>query len=889
MLYDLMVNRLTNPIGIDDDVCFSWKMKSELASIKQSVYEIKVWRGENIIWNSGMVFDENSIGIYYDGIPLESGVKYDWSVTVWDNYDNVHTSEKKAYFVTGIYDDTIWNESFWIKEASLEFTSLPVFNYSFNCSEKPISAVLFSTALGNYDIYINNIRVGNKQEDGEIIYDELKPGFTEPKMHAHYQTYDVSYCFDEVGNYNITVFTGRGWWLGRIVGNHETHVMNPNRQGKQIAFRGIVRLDFANGKTVWIKTNKNWKTSDLSPIIDSDIYDGEIIDFTRENNYSCTAKWENVEISNEFNGCINSSCGHNVFVRKDLIRTGKPFLKNTYYRFPIKLKPDHSISVDMGQNIVGWEELIVSSKKDAEITIRHSESLRSDGTLDLSCNRDGLARSIYKIGQGENLILKPLLTYYGFRYLEIETTEEIEIASVKGIVISAITPEMECGTIKTNCDEINKLVENALWSQRGNFNTVPTDCPQRDERHAFTGDVQIYCTTANYFANVYTYIKKWLLEDVVNLQHTDGSYPSTAPQSRQIERYGMAGWSDGGIIIPYKLYLMGGDKEILKKHYPSLKRFMNYLEKNDGPGDHYGDWATPNEQDNTKLLKSFIADAYYCIDLYYFISICEILEKNEEVNRYKLLLSEKRQCFLEKYFNENGLKSEMVDSEGLIYQTACVFVLYFDLIDDKNLLDKVKTQLKNNLEHYGNQLRTGFLGTPLLLPALSKSDLNSYAYKLILQREQPSWLYSILQGATTIWEYWDGKCSQNHFAYGSVAEWLFAFLAGIKPDVKNPAFKHIVFEPQIEKNETISFVKAQYNTPYGYLSVEWEIVDNEFYYDITIPPNTTATVKLPNYNLETKYFISKNGVSFDMDFIYEQNKLVYELNSGKYNFSTTLI
>lgn len=875
MLFDLRVNDLFQPIGVDGKIIkLSWKISSRDYNVFQEKFNIIIYNGEKMIWESG-INKTNESFFLLDSEILESGKWYSWSVSVEDNYSKTHKS-KKSIFFTGDLNGRLLKKSKWI---CADFKTLPLFGKEFSVEDKLESAVMFSTALGNYEAYINGERIGNKI-DNRIIYDELKPGFTESKMHVHYHSFNIL-PFVRSGNNVISVITGDGWWLGRIAASHETHVMNPDRQGEKIAFKAVIRLKYESGKEKIIYTDENWKASIASPLKKSDIYDGETWDLINNPRWNTPNLddnlWETVNISNEFDGVITTACGHNVYVRDDLKRNG--VVKNRTY--PYSMGKYDGECVDFGQNLVGYEKLNITTFEPTTIMVYHAESLGVDGKLDFRCNRDAETKNTYIVDKCGEITISPLLTYHGFRYIYIISDKPILINKVEAEVISSIKKEDEIGYLNTNDSNINRLISNALWSQRGNFSTVPTDCPQRDERHAFTGDVQIYCTTAAYYTNCYEYLKKWLFEDVYLLQHTDGSFPSTAPQSRQVERYGMAGWSDGGIIIPYKLYKMYGDKRILEDAFPYLIKFMQYLEKNDGPGNHYGDWATPVKTDNTQTLKDFLADVYYCIDLKYFIDICKILSK--DYKKYEILLKARLLELKNKYVCECGFKPCLNDLEGQTSQTACAYVIYYDLITEENILNKIKEQFKESILHYDYCLHTGFLGTPILLKALTKAGFHEEAFKTLLQSKYPSWLYAVKNNATTIWEYWNGTNSQNHFAYGAVVEWLFEEISGITPEINSAGYKHFTIKPQFNMFNMLNGLKFNYNSSLGMIKSHMKIVENKIQYEFQVPPNSTATIVIPE-NFEKEYQL-KNKFGSIINGLIEKGSIKYEVGSGKYFYS----
>lgn len=906
----LRTDYMYTPIGIDNaNPCFSWHINSheincfEKYMVKVRLYDIM----SNLLWESDAI-KANKTQILYSGAPLETATYYLWDINIYDICDaNFFGQSSKTFFMTGMLYNELSN-SVWISHPE-KTENCPVFRKEFNIQEKKIkSAKIISSALGNYDFYVDGKRIGNFTPDGKELFDELKPGFTEPKMHVHYQSYDVTHLIDNNRTHVFSSIVSNGWWMGRVVGNHESHVMNPNREGNKNAFIMAAIIKYEDNTTEFVRTDKSWMVSDCSKIRHSDIYDGEVQDLRRPCDlklpmFDCNnltkedkSKWYFAEENNEFRGIINSSCGHNVYERKDLEFEGKPLNG----KFPLYLVENESIIIDFSQNFSGVESLLVEGPVGTKVEINHAEVLTENGCMDYTHNQNAKATSIFFLNGKGIEKLRPIMTYYGFQYISIKADKPIKIYDAKGIVLTAISKEMEKGSVQTNNSYINQLIKNVYWSQIDNFGSVPTDCPQRSERHAFTGDVQIYCKTACYFADVYQYITKWLLEDVTYLQHTNGSYPSTAPQSSIIERYGMAGWSDGGVIIPYHLYQMTGNIHVLKQHYPSMKRFIEWLIKNNGPGNHYGDWACSNEEYNNNFtLKDFIAKAYFCIVLDMYSEICLHLYNNEIIsslnnNTLKIedYLKESTLCrelyskncneFEEQFTDSDGLINSLNDCNGQRNQTACVYALYFDLVKNISIKEKIIKQLKDNLIFYNYTVQTGFLGTPYLLKTLSKCGMSEVAYNVLNGKNYPSWLFSVTQGANTIWEFWDGRASRNHFAYGSVASWLYENAAGIKSMVYKDGLTHLILQPETIITDVINELNARCEIRNGNVCVNWKIQNKTLYCKVQIPSLTQAQLILP-YSSGQKWVSDKK-----VDLVQNSNKLEFKLNPGTYKFEISI-
>ncbi len=776
------------------------------------------------------------------------------------------------------------------------------------------SARLYTAGLGVYDVFIDGERVGTKKPDGTIIYDELKPGYTHHSKRTFYHTYDVTQMLSHGKTSTLSSYVTSGWWSGEAGGSY----------GKKEAFRAQLLLIYEDGTREIIGTDETWKTSIQGPVIYGNIYNGETYDARTDVSFRKTgyddSKWSFAEINKEFNGRICAQIGPSVKVRRDLELSfvsavvydgvtgesegqyGKINITGKYTRgMSFTLKAGEKAVFDLGQNFAGWDEISAEGEKGTVITIRHGEMLNDNNGL-RSRGNDGPEGSLYTenlrsakatgryIMAGRGIeSYHGSTTFYGFRYAEVSATKDIVIHGMKGIVVTSVGENT--GSIKTSNEKVNQLISNIFWGQYSNYLSVPTDCPQRDERKGWTADTQVFSTAASYNGDSKGFLRKFMY-DMNDSQGDNGAYPDTAPYNGYGST-GQLGWGDAGIIVPYNLYKIYGDKTVIEENYENMKIFMDVFMASTnkmGGGHAYGDWLAYESNDDG--IKDLFGIAYYAWDAHMMSEMAEVIERPEDAAKY-MRIYEDEKLFFQKMF---------VDHDGNLKrkeQTACLMALHFDLLPDENSRETVKKELLGNIERNGNKLQTGFLGTSIIMQTLSDIGATGTAYKLLLQNGNPSWLYSVEQGATTVWERWNSYTiedgfgpvsmnSFNHYAYGAVAEWMYGYMAGIMYDFKNPGFKHIILQPS--PDVSIQRVDCSFDSAYGMIVSNWRYEKEKFIYEASIPANTETTLYIP---LTEEQTILVNGkktedLSLDSDGLKymgtENRKAVFEGASGKFVF-----
>ncbi len=850
------------PINIDiKNPIFSWQLQGNQKEIFQTGYQIQCANcltfDDGLLWDSEKVLSDNSIFIEYNGKELTSMQKVYWRVKVWDKNTESEWSEV-SWFETGLYNKSDWTAK-WIS-GSLTGSKhsqvpAPFLRNEFNILKEIKQAKLYITACGVYEPYINGKKIG---------LDVFAPGWTDYTKRINYQVFDVTKNIN-AGNNTIGVILGDGWFCGHIAWGKRQHY------GLKPELLAQIFIEFTDGSSQTIITDETW-THQYGPIIESDFLMGESYDARLEfdgwNNINFNSNnWQNVSVGKNKNIAMSAIPYVPVSAMKEvnpisIKKISNSWLSNNRYLF------------DLGQNILGRTRLKIIGKKGQVITMRFAEILDEKGEPYFENLRSAKATDYYTLkGDKDGEIYEPHFTFHGFRYVVIEgLTEKPNVNMITGIVLHSnmqMTGNFECSN-----KLINQLQQNIQWGQRGNFLSVPTDCPQRDERLGWLGDAQVFARTAAFNMDVSNFFNKWQIDITDHEKDFTGCYPPVAPflQLHPIfKKDGQTGWSDAGIICPWTMYQSYGDKRILEKHYDSFKRYITQLEIDsvDLIREHpslewqgFGDWLN-QEQDKTP--KDLLGTAYFAYTTKILAKIAKVLNQPKDEAKYNKLANKITTVFNNQYVTKDG---NIIGQT----QTADVLALHFDLLSEKNANIAI-TKLVENIKTHDMKIATGFLGTPYIMHVLSKYNRDDIAGELLLQKKWPSWLYSVTQGATTIWERWNGWTddegfadkgmnSFNHYAYGAVGEWLYRHVAGVDFDENYPAYKRIIIKPHVVAG--LKNVNCSYQSVYGLISIKWEIKNNKFNIEIEIPPNTTAELRIPQI---------KNQI----------------IGSGKYKYNSILI
>ena len=630
--------------------------------------------------------------------------------------------------------------------------------------------------------------------------------------------YDVTAQL-RAGTNDIGATLGDGWYAGYLAWAHNHFVY-----GDQLSLLCQLEVEYTDGSREVIVSDEKWETA-LGPILVSDIYNGETYDARR-----VPTGWQPVVVFPAPKAKLVALHSQPVRKQEELPALTQP-------------EPTPGTHVfDLGQNMVGWARLQFRAPAGTAITIRYAEMLNTDGTMYTTNLRSAKCTDVY-ICRGGGEVFEPHFTFHGFRYVELTgLTEKPKLTDVTGIVLHSEIPTT--GTFECSDALVNRLQQNIVWGQKGNFLEVPTDCPQRDERLGWTGDAQVFIRTACFNRDVSAFFTKWGM-DLMDAQYPDGAVPDVIPDILKNGGAGRAAWADAGVICPWTIYLCYGDKEILRRQYDSMVRWIEWQHKKSEQLIlkvwTFGDWLAP-----VTTPTDLIATAYFAHTTNLVAKTASILGRKADAKKYAKLATQVKAMFNRRFVTPDGLI--VGDS-----QTSYLLALAFDLLPEKNrpaALDR----LIADIERRGWHLSTGFVGTPLLAPILTRFGRTDVAYKLLLQQTYPGWLFSILQGATTMWERWNsyskkdgfgdaGMNSFNHYAYGAIGEWLYNTVAGIELDPQRPGYKHIILRPQ--PGADLTWARGELQTRHGKVACGWKLDKRKLTVHATVPANTTATVILP--------------------------------------------
>ncbi|MBP5321838.1 MAG: family 78 glycoside hydrolase catalytic domain [Kiritimatiellae bacterium] len=754
---------------------------------------------------------------------------------------------------------------------SRETCDSSAFVKSFVNAKAVTKAVWRTTGLGVYEAYVNGTEVGGF----------LKPGFTHVEKRRIERVTDVTTMLNRAaGAKNVlAAIVTQGWWRDQITG----------RRGKESAFRGRLELTYADGTREVIGTDPSWLSAHAGRVRSAAIFDGEQYDARVDMGWLTSGEpgdgFAASRVNREFAGEIVDEPGADVKVRRDLTLSpveayvwkgttggepnkayGKVVVIRRYQPGePMKVAPGEELIIDFGQNAAAEPEMALTAAAGTKVTVKTAEVLNDGNGLN-SRGNDGPEGSLYRRnlrraasrieytcrGGGVETYM-PTFTFFGYRYVAVTADGDVTISSLKSVPVTSIAKEDEIGTIKTGNALVNKLISNVRWGMYSNYLSVPTDCPQRDERLGWTADTQVFTMAASYQADVRGFFRKWMA-DVCQTQHDNGAFTGVAP----IAQYGSEsigfGWSDAGIIVPYVIWTQFGDTEVIRDSWDSMKKYMAFVAKDRwlNVGHQWADWLSYESAGRAQPLNCrFIGGCYWLWDARMMVEMAEAIGKPDDAAAYRKMAGEALAYLRETFIRPDG----QLPQELRHMQTPALFALKLGLFKDEAAAKVAHEALMKNFADHGDCLQTGFLGTSILTDTLSEIGEDAMAYTLLLQRKNPSWLYSVDQGATTIWERWNsytkesgfgnaGMNSFNHYAYGAVLGWMYASMAGIKADSKAPGFKHFFLAPKPDRR--VGFVECTYRSASGLIASAWKYGDDgTCTWTYTIPKGTTATVRVP--------------------------------------------
>ena len=807
-------------------------------------------------------------------------------------------------------DDSAWDSSIWISAVNAPVIDKVIrgedqraadgasWFVSTVKNEKKVTCAKWMTAgLGVYDIWVN----------GNLIGDEvLKPGFTHYAKTKFSFTYDVTGAIDtKAGAENqFSAQLTPGWWADKIItpGSHQGMI------GRKCAFRAVLELTYADGSKKLYGTDlDNWKAGIAGPVKHAAIFDGEEYDANIAPGYAELEKLSKPEANTEFQGQIFPSTGAEVYQRFDIaLKPVKAYvwkdiegatddaygkvvvLKEFAAGEEMTVKPGETLVIDFGQNCAGVPSYVFKAAKGTVLTCEPSELLNDgngaksrgmDGP-EGSCHRTNLRfhkiglRNIYTFADGNDFVsYMPRYTFFGYRLVSITATDEVVIKSIETVPVTSIAENLVTGKISTGSDLINKLISNTVWGQMSNYLSVPTDCPQRDERLGWTADTQVFTETGTFFANTDRFFHKWM-RDMRDTQSPLGGFPGVAPMAQYgCEPRSMmrVGWADAGIIVPWTIWKQFDDVDIVNENWESMEKFIDHMAETKydhtaliAENDNYewADWLSyePLEScsgrgwKNGKLLPetiqywNYLNASYWAMDAGMMRDMAAAAGK--DVAKYEAMVAAAKDYIKTSFINPDGtFKNAILNT----MQTPALFALKNGVVEGA-AKEAVCARLRQNFIDHDGCLQTGFLGTSILMDVLTANGMSDVAYNLLFQRKNPSWLYSIDNGATTIWERWNsytiengmgpsGMNSFNHYAYGAVCAWIWKTCAGIAADPAVPGFKHIIMSPVPDKR--LGSLDAEYNSAAGLIKSSWKYEGDTWVWNFTVPEGATATVTLP--------------------------------------------
>lgn len=846
----------------------NWQVKSNLSAINQTHYRVEVASDSEFlvkVADSGWVESEDQIGVLSPAGQLESretqyfrvkirtsGGESDWSPTL--------TCE------AGLLKEEDWIAIAISDNGKFEDAS-PILRKEIEIAETPIKARLYVTSMGLNNFYVNGERVGDNL---------LNPGWTAYQKRLLVDTHDVTALLKE-GINTLGSELSDGWWRGKL-----GFLGGSQQYGQDLGLIAQLEVTYSNGKVETFATDSSWKCS-TAEIVFSSIYDGTTIDLNMQqpgwktNNFDASS-WRFVEEKT-------------LDLKTLRQRITSPVRKVKTLDMSIDKKEDRYL-LRGTQNISGWVKIVVQGTKGQTVTVRHAEVLEPGEILHTKALRSAKATDTYILNDDGIFTLEPDFTFHGFQFAEVVT--ESTLISAEAVAISSDLNRR--GTFWSSHEGLNKLHENVVWSQLDNFVSLPTDCPQRDERMGWTGDAQAFAPTANTLFDTSSFWSSWLIDLALD-QFENGDVSAVVPDILKMYPAednwifeGRAGWADAATIVPMSVYESFGDKSVLSRQLDSMRRWTDALiARQNGnkflPEEfQFGDWCDPDAPIDkpwlAKVAAQYVANSYFVNTLALMTRVEELVGKPEQAIYYRGVAERLKEDLWQQF-----------GKEAVLSAAGCAFALEFDLmpIGERSF---VANALANIVRADDGKISTGFLATPLVLGALSKNGYTDLAYKMLLRREFRSWLYAVDKGATTIWERWDAiledgsintggaksengedaegsMISFNHYAYGAAIDWVYRNVAGLSPILEAPGYKRILISPK--PNQEIENAGASIQTPFGEAKIDWALESKDkLHLKLLIPFGSTAVLDLP-VGSNSKILI--NG---------KENQNTSELGSGDY-------
>lgn len=845
----LRAEHLTDPLGIDIPTPrLSWELRDSRQGAKQTAYRIVIIASDGkTLHDTGKINSDESTLVSWPADALGARQLVTWRVKVWDQEGKEGEFSAPAFLETGIggtdgFAEAKWIGSEWVGGPRTSAPP-PYLRKTFQVPAGLKQARLYITALGLYEARLNGRKVGRE---------ELTPGWSDYRKTVYYQTYDVTALLKPGEDNCLGAILGDGWYCGSV-----------EWRGRQ--FYGerpllLARLELldAQGRKHVVVSDGSWRYA-TGEILESDLMMGEAIDLRREQKGWDTAAFNGAE---SWKQALTFTPSHGRLVGQahEPIRVTaviKPVRKAEMHGWPPGV-----INYDFGQNLVGKVRLRIKAEPGTTVRVKYAETLKggpasTELTQELYTENLRTARCIdyFTVDQSGEGTFETRFTFHGFRYAEVRATPgKILEQEIEALVMH--TDYRRTGEFSCSDPLLNRLQQNIQWGWRGNSLDVPTDCPQRDERMGWTGDAQVFVRTSLYNFATAAFWTKWQ-QDMADAQDVKGGIPCVCPSTDMQNHDGGPAWADAYIICPWTVYLAYGDKALLARHYPGLQRWVQHLEDTSRDGvrgvsgtgswEGFGDWLSINAD----TPKDLIGSAFFAHANRLAGEIAEVLGKEADAVKYHRRATELAGLFRERYLSGKG---KIVAQT----QTAAVLALHFDLLDPQQR-KLVTDDLVADIRRRGNKLSCGFVGSPYLPHVLSETGHTDVAYDLLHQKQWPSWLYAVTQGATTIWERWDGWThdkgyqdagmnSFNHYAYGAVGDWLYQVVAGL--GTLEPGYRHLRIAPKPPRKkpatgDLLTNASATLDTPYGPAESSWTLDQGTLELRVRIPPNALAQIVLP--------------------------------------------
>ncbi|PRR84660.1 alpha-L-rhamnosidase [Clostridium luticellarii] len=870
-LINLKTSHRDNSIGLDKIPYFSWMIESDEPDTYQSSYRIWVLnKQKEIVWDSTEIPSDQNDYIKYEGAELQSCEKYIWKVEVTDNHGN--SDDASGTFETAFLGPAFEGTGAkWISEANpvikrdVGFGNQPratYFRREFNLDEKPQNATIYVTSHGAYEFTLNKENVADRK---------LATEYSSFEKVLFYQNYNITDKINAGANV-LDITVGDGWYCSI------KNMMKVELEDKYHALIYAIKFSFADDRCQWVYSDENTLCTN-GPIISSDLYGGEIYD-AREK-VTDSGNWEKCVTRDFATDILRAQVSEGI----EIVETLSP--ENIY------VSPKKETIIDFGQNIAGIVRVKTHLKAGEEIILDHFEVTDKagnyfDSIIDGGDVGKGCEQRTKFISDGSEEVYEPHFTFQGFRYVKVTAPEGYEIKAEDFEALALSTKKNTLGEFECSDDRINRLYKNTIWSQRSNMISIPTDCPQR-EKAGWTGDIAMYAKTALQNEDANAFLENWLISVEAD-QSENGAVPIVVPYNhiyvgtaKMLGKLcmnkgvvGSAGWGDAAVLVPWAMYEVSGNTDILEKQYKCMTGWAEYIinaSKKRGSfssrkyekylwntGFHFGDWLIPSLSKkgyDMKLImkavfgtKKLVAPIFGYNTISIMAETAKLLGKISDAKKYEELSKNMK----------NAIQHTMINSEGRVrreYMGIYVLLLAFDLVPE-NLVGKVGKHLVRMIDENDGCLDTGFLGTPYILDALCKSGHTDRAYKLLMHDKCPSWLYEVNKGATTIWESWFSydkndeplSISFNHYAFGCVDDWMFRYIGGIFPTA--PAYK--TFDIMVPKKimlTGINHAKRSYISENGLIECEWKIDKDKLSMNVKVPCNTTARIHLWDGNVKT--------------------------------------